>query len=143
MEHNYTNTTDDNSGDHWAVGNNGDDKVLVQLQVNGDQVRIPLTTEQAAEFGYAVMDHLTIVDSIQLKKEHDENEKFEYLATLLRVSGGTIKRWLASESAPHDLAFVPVVATLCNEINRLRDLEKPEEADVILDKIRNRIKRVE
>ena len=46
MLHNHI--KDDSLGDHWAVSHNSNGKVLVQLQENGDQVRVALTPEQAS-----------------------------------------------------------------------------------------------
>lgn len=43
----HNNIKDDNSGDHWAVSHNSNGKVLIQLQENGEQVRVALTPEQA------------------------------------------------------------------------------------------------
>lgn len=59
MRHNYL--SDDNSGDHWAVNWCPDffpgqqALVLVQLQKDGEQVRAPLTAEQAEEMSAALL----------------------------------------------------------------------------------------
>ncbi len=45
MRHNYL--RDDTSGDHWAVGTSQYNTVLLQVQENGEQVRIQMTVEQA------------------------------------------------------------------------------------------------
>lgn len=46
MRHHYV--RDDRSGDHWAVGHNSIDRiVLVQVQEDGNQARITMTAEQA------------------------------------------------------------------------------------------------
>lgn len=54
MKHNYL--KDDCSGDHWSVGLNATKRpgssaeILVQVQQAGEQVRIPLSVEQAEAF---------------------------------------------------------------------------------------------
>lgn len=45
MIHHYT--SNDTSGDHWAVGHN-DDSVLIQLQKDGEQVRLQLDDRQVS-----------------------------------------------------------------------------------------------
>ena len=46
MQHNHIGN--DNSGDHWGVSFNSNGQVIVQLQENGEQVRLAMTTEQAS-----------------------------------------------------------------------------------------------
>ena len=59
MIHHYTNEKSPRSGDHWAVGSNTGPNpvVLVQLQENGDQVRLGMTPEQAENMARELLAH--------------------------------------------------------------------------------------
>lgn len=45
MKHYYVN--DDLKGDHYAISHNSNKEILVQIQENGEQVRLPVSLEQA------------------------------------------------------------------------------------------------
>lgn len=51
------------SGDHYAIGSNtqikGQEKVLIQIQENGEQVRIALNLQQATHFMEVLAKHIS------------------------------------------------------------------------------------
>lgn len=47
MRHHYVREEGNTSGDHFAVGNTSDGRVLVQLQHEGQQVRLDISPEDA------------------------------------------------------------------------------------------------
>lgn len=58
-----------NSGDHWGVGSNEySGLVLVQIQENGEQVRLGLTLEHAEAMAAAIMDHAAKVRRVRASK---------------------------------------------------------------------------
>ncbi|PPC84397.1 MAG: hypothetical protein CTY35_01975 [Methylotenera sp.] len=62
MRHHYT--TGDNSGNHWAVGvNSSESLVLVQIQHNDEQVRLPMTVMQARAFAKELIRNADKVES--------------------------------------------------------------------------------
>lgn len=57
MRHNYI--KDDASGDHWSVGVNSTFKnILVQIQVDGQQVRIALDQDHAKRMTDCIQKYL-------------------------------------------------------------------------------------
>lgn len=69
MRHNHV--INNNRGDHWAVGSSGDFLpgeqawVLVQLQERGEQVRVPMSAEQAEDMAAALLKHAAKVREAQ------------------------------------------------------------------------------
>jgi len=72
MRHNYI--KNDNSGDHWATNTNSYGCVLVQLQGDGEQVRVILNIEQAEDFAQRL---LRVIQ--KAKNEETREEAFKRL----------------------------------------------------------------
>jgi hypothetical protein len=68
MLHQYVKT--DNSGYHWAVGSSTffvpekQGQVLVQLQEEGEQVRLALSAEQAEDMATELLNHAAKVRAV-------------------------------------------------------------------------------
>lgn len=74
MKHNYI--SDDISGDHWAVGNNGENKILIQLQQNGEQVRIGIDINTAYSFANQILSNINKLHVLQTIQPSQEFPSF-------------------------------------------------------------------
>lgn len=63
---------EDNSGDHWAVSNDNQGKVLIQLQESGEQVRVALNATQAREMLSQLVKVIEISENINYLKLNAE-----------------------------------------------------------------------
>lgn len=62
----------DNSGDHWAVSNDNQGKVLIQLQESGEQVRVALNATQAREMLSQLIKVIEVSENINCLKLNPE-----------------------------------------------------------------------